>query len=183
MAHRQTTRDGSPTHRQAPAALEAGMDCRNPLRCVRDHDLQPTTDLYEDAHRVADKTVTFLRSFSKRLRRFEAQTGEFAKNPGPSHGVIIDDCGTHGPRHPAQVPTATAKKPSPVEHNHLTGDEASPRRHPPRTPKLSNSPPDTTTSDPQSINMEQLHKALHRRFKGVWRDLPNYGAQTHDRPP
>ena len=182
MAHRQTTRDGFHTHRQAPAALEAGMDCRNPLHCVRDYDLQPTNDLYEDAYRVADETVTFLRSFSKRLRRFEAQTGEFAQDPGPPSGIIVDR-GTHGPYHPAQGPTAAAKKPNPVEPNNATGDEASPRQHMPRTPKYSNSPSDTTTLDPQSISMDQLHEAPHRRFEGARYDVPNPGTQNQNQPP
>ena len=158
MAHRQTTRDGLPTQRQTPAALEAGMDCRNPLRCVRDYNFQPTTDLYEDAHRVADETVTFLRSFSKRLRRFEAQTGEFAQDPGPPPGATTG-CGTHDPR-PAKVPTVTTPKQDPIEPNHATGEEVSARRRTPQTPKYRVSPPDTTTSDPQSISMENGMKHL-----------------------
>ena len=50
---------------------------RNPLYCVRDHGYHQDQG-WATAKWVADETVAFLRSFSRKLKRYEAQTKEFA---------------------------------------------------------------------------------------------------------
>ena len=120
MAHQQTNHEGLPTQRRPHAAPATRAVHQDPLHCMRDYGHQR----FPDVQQVADETVTFLRSLSQRLRRFQAHTGGFAKATRPQTGT---DRGTQD-RRPAKIPPVATTKTGRIELTHANNGETLPRR-------------------------------------------------------
>ena len=157
---------------------DPGVAFQHPLHCVRDYGNRQ----YLDAQRVADETVTFLRSFSQRLERFRNQTGQFARTTQPNGR-------TH--TRPASRPPATTKMTTSTEANHATGGKISPaKRSTPSTkhcnPGKSPTPvTDTTTSEHHSISMERpvcTPVTIGRKHHGLPKPVP-VPQVISERPP
>ena len=154
------------TQRRPHTTPDAPMTYENPLHCVRDYSHQQ----FHEAHRIADETVTFLQTFKQRLRRFEAQTGEFAQQ----------SCHTTDVERPAETPTDNAAEPTPHKVTHATGDELPPRQRSPHITPSCISPPDTTTSEPRSTSLERLPANLDANTRQRTDEMQHNVPQPED---
>ena len=136
---------------------------------------------YPDVQRVADETITFLRSFSNDSDVSKHKSASSRRKLALNLNLTQD-------LHAANVPPTPTTKTSPIDLNPTTGVENLPKRQSTHTTKYhdrdSTSVPlyDKTTSEPHSKSMERPlpipNVTTQRQIEGKWYVDPKPEAQV-----